>query len=264
VDIGAYEYQGESLMGTQFVPDASPVTRETTDLRSQATSAVNVALASWSESLGRTAPVSVRVEIADLDGAQLAAGEILRRDNLGQPVMGRIVIDSNAAGLLWHSDPHVRPSRGSYDLYSVVLHEVGHVLGLEHSFDSDVMHATLNPGNSLLTLSLHETSAVQSLDLDEYLLDSIGLADLGPALPGSARFSGNSVNTASKRLSAERGLQIAVTPLTDRQVQLAVDAILEEYDLLAEMKRRKFSKSEILESEKEPNSDTEEITALSR
>ena len=80
-------------------------------------------------------PIELRVEpLAGLD--------------LGEVEGGAIVLDVDAAGWAWSVDPAaVEPGR--MDLYSVLLHEVGHLLGFEHGATGPmgaVMEPSLGPG----------------------------------------------------------------------------------------------------------------------
>jgi hypothetical protein len=85
------------------------------------------AKSAWIESGADTSAFDgVRVAVADLSGTQL-----------GQAVGTTIYIDIDAAGLGWGA--------GGVDLFEVIEHELGHVLGYAHS-DGDehsIMHATL-------------------------------------------------------------------------------------------------------------------------
>jgi hypothetical protein len=70
---------------------------------------------------------------------------------LGLTVGETIRIDVDAAGYGWHFEQHEANlgNRHSVDLLTVVLHELGHVLGLDHH-ESGVMDDTLTLGTRRL------------------------------------------------------------------------------------------------------------------
>ncbi|MDP6721311.1 MAG: matrixin family metalloprotease, partial [Pirellulaceae bacterium] len=113
---------------------------------------------------------SVTVEIADLPGKQL-----------GQSLDNTVWIDVDAAGYGWFIDATPgndvefsqrtatdelmatfgSPARGWVDLLTTVVHELGHVLGLEHADGSGVM-------NELLPLSTRRLFDDDILPIEEW------------------------------------------------------------------------------------------------
>ena len=83
---------------------------------------------------------AVTIRIADLPDAQLAYAD-----------GSTIVLDADAAGWGWHTNPFARVRADRIDLLTVLLHELGHVLGYDHA-DRGVMHESLAPGARLAPL----------------------------------------------------------------------------------------------------------------
>jgi Calx-beta domain/Matrixin len=77
---------------------------------------------------------------ADVSGVVFSIGD-LEGQMLGVTGVGVVTIDPTAAGWGWSI------SGGAIDLHTVVLHELGHALGLDHDEDG-LMSATLAPGVS--------------------------------------------------------------------------------------------------------------------
>ena len=127
---------GAHLTASSIGPSTQPASRLAP---SKARRLLRRAVALWVR-LGapRSKVARVSVRIVDLPGTQLAVTS-------GR----RILIDVDAAGWGWYSGTGRRVAAGRMDLLSVLLHELGHVLGLGHQ-GAGVMAETLAPGVRLV------------------------------------------------------------------------------------------------------------------
>lgn len=100
------------------------------------------AVADWQEALGWEEPIDVKLVVQDFGDAQLGEAELLGLDENGLPQFGVLTLDDDGAGLGWSSDLEGGPAEGQYDLYTVILHELGHLYGfMSHyaGFDDNVV-----------------------------------------------------------------------------------------------------------------------------
>lgn len=116
---------------------------------------IDSAVDEWKTATGNE-DLTVQVVVTDLGGQQLGEGQILELDENGIPVKGRIYIDDDAAGLGWYSsiegldfDSNGQAIAGSaadghYDLYTVLLHEIGHVAGFNTGYSAYSDHVETN------------------------------------------------------------------------------------------------------------------------
>jgi len=172
------------------------------------------AVSDWQEALGWEEPIDVKLVVTDFGDAQLGEAELLGLDENGLPQFGILTLDDDGAGLGWSADLEGGPSEGQYDLYTVILHELGHLYGFmshysgfadnvvtdhegnkifigadfvatlddyAHHLDStehmgDVMNATLDPGQRKL---------ISALDV-QILQTAYDSATAGQALTGGS------------------------------------------------------------------------------
>lgn len=116
---------------------------------------IDAAVNEWKTATGND-ELAVQVVVTDLGGQQLGEGHILELDENGIPVKGRVYIDDDAAGLGWYSsveglafDSNGQAIAGSaaeghYDLYTVLLHEIGHAAGFTTSYSAFSDHLATN------------------------------------------------------------------------------------------------------------------------
>ena len=96
---------------------------------------LDAAIAAWIAAGADLAALSgITVELATLDGVILA-----------EESRGHLRIDVDAAGWGWHLDPGSAVPGDRIDLLSVLLHEIGHVLGFDHH-STGLMVGTIESG----------------------------------------------------------------------------------------------------------------------
>ncbi|MEE8450642.1 MAG: hypothetical protein V3R99_01975, partial [Thermoguttaceae bacterium] len=95
---------------------------------------LEAAVATWQEALSASDPIDIQLVVRDFGNDQLGESQILQLGEDGIPTQGRVILDDDAGGLGWHSEIDADVADGKYDLYTVMLHEVGHALGFTFAY----------------------------------------------------------------------------------------------------------------------------------
>ncbi|MBN2022703.1 MAG: tandem-95 repeat protein [Pirellulales bacterium] len=101
---------------------------------------LDAAIDTWTERLGLTQRIDVQLVVKDFGTSQLGEGQILEVDEEGVPIRGRVTLDDDAAGLGWYSQLDASEQFEQYDLYTVLLHEIGHTLGFTSGYEGFASH----------------------------------------------------------------------------------------------------------------------------
>ena len=124
------------------------------------------ALKTWASGLATTSLRSLDVEVRPLPDGELATATITDFGPDGAPDRGTVVVDPTAAGRGWFVDPSPlsgttfgqplsadawrasagSPAFGHYDLYTVLLHEEGHLLGFTDANPAFAGHLVVAAG----------------------------------------------------------------------------------------------------------------------
>jgi len=94
----------------------------------------------WREALGLEEPIDVQLVVREFADSRLGEAEILAVDDEGRPVIGRVFLDSDANGLGWYSNVNEPVAADKYDLYTVLVHEIGHTLGFTQAYAGFASH----------------------------------------------------------------------------------------------------------------------------
>ncbi|WP_339733694.1 Calx-beta domain-containing protein [uncultured Gimesia sp.] len=185
---------------------------------------INAAVDEWKTATGND-QLAVQVVVTDLGGQQLGEGHILELDENGVPVKGRVYIDDDAAGLGWYSSVEGlsfdsngqaiadSAAEGHYDLYTVLLHEIGHAAGFTTSYSAFTDHVVNNGSGQVQFIGWDFVAPLTSdgLHVDEsYSPNDI----MGATLDPSTRKMISTLDVQILQATYENATGASITPLS--------------------------------------------------
>jgi RHS repeat-associated protein len=173
---------------------------------------------SWLAALRDVGGMQLSVIVEDLPGAQVGEARITRLNSRGLPAAGEIVLDLDAAGVGWFvdttpgdasefADP-TSEAQNEYDLYTVFLHELGHLLGFDPDLARFSEHVQTVAGSKLFA----SDGVTATLSSDGDHLDDLAHRNAlmnSLLAPGARR---NITDVDAKIIAAVRGVKPANVP----------------------------------------------------
>ena len=111
---------------------------------------LDAATGTWQRALGAAEPIDIQLVFGNFGDNQLGEGRILALDDQGQPTAGRVTVDDDALGLGWYSNLNEPVDADKYDLYTVLLHEIGHTLGFTQAYAGFAHHVQTEADGSTI------------------------------------------------------------------------------------------------------------------
>lgn len=160
------------------------------------------AVDAWSEKLGEELNIDVQIivkEYENVDGGILGETIILGTDEAGKPNSAVVYLDSDALGMGWFVNTSDDVPAEQYDLYSVLLHELGHALGMSNSYEgyreligTDGSY-TAQDGTSYLVFGGHIYADNDLMNDTVDPGERLGISDIDAEIVSKSRENGGSV-----------------------------------------------------------------------
>lgn len=158
----------KAQMGSYFVI-GNPVVNDL--LSAELTSISIAAVDYWLAQIAPGAPQQFIFRIEDLAEAQIGAAQVTRVNSQNLATSGIVTVDTNAAGVGWFIDHNLEndaefdtqlagdalqavegsAAYGKYDLYTVLLHELGHIFGFDANNNRFQQFLTTENGSPVFT-----------------------------------------------------------------------------------------------------------------
>ena len=105
-------------------------TLQTGEVSSQVGQVLDAANNAWKETLGLDDTIDVQIYVTNLTNGDLAQATVTKTDANGLPTAGVIYLDDDGIGQTWYAQIKADNAASTkYDLYTVLLHELGHLYG---------------------------------------------------------------------------------------------------------------------------------------
>lgn len=115
---------------TTFMQRYIGSTLQTSEATAQVGQVLDAANNVWKETLGLADTVDVQLYVTNLTNGDLAQSTVTKYDENGLPTAGVIYLDDDGIGQTWYAQLKADGSGSTkYDLYTVLLHELGHLYG---------------------------------------------------------------------------------------------------------------------------------------